>query len=803
MNAPTRAITAATAAAALTLVGFWLPVAPAANAASEAGAAGTVAAADAATQPITIVVTNPGDYADGDTPIPGTLRAAFETVTDESQTIPGDYRVEVPASLGKISITEGLYVTLGPAATSFTLTGDDDSTTVIDFGGADGLYLTPESSLEQVTLSNVAFTNGYAADLGHMQQRTNVSNVTMTDFESFSFGSLVSDSMSDVNIDGAHIDIRTFDARPDPYRFDLSESMLQNAPMIVGLTGTADQAVTVTQSTLRDSSDSPALSLERSDAAAGVSSFEMRDTTVSDNNGGGVVGYFLNHATVTDTMFNGNRGEAALRLQSGINSSEASQFDLQGLIVTDNRTYSAPVTLQGLAKSVSIADSFFSYNSGSAASAGGVHAFLDASVPAADSTFTITNNTFDNNAGAVGGIMVERWLRSSPGAELSIDRTSFSNNEGQEGAGDLSIDGIYAGSTAKITNSTFENGSITDIEAGRAITYGPVLGGTATIENSTIALPQNDSPAIYGARFDADSQFAITHTTLTGGSIEVEGDRGPDLVGTVIDTENEPLRAAVNAGEPNRVESVFITTPATLLPTATVVTSADLALGDLAYNGGSTRTRLPGPDSVLLNAVPNSPLATDQRGISRPQGSAADAGAVEVQGATVALVEDLRVTEGEDAVIEVRRSGTSEAPTVGTARASDDSATAGVDYQEIDGSFRFEPGSDAESVRLVVPTVKRPGKQGDRTFLVRIQDTGAATTVGEPAQITVTIVDTDSGTGPGPKPVPETELPKPKPKPTTQLPNTGAEAGAGIWFAVAFAAILAGGGILLARRRRN
>jgi len=56
--------------------------------------------------------------------------------------------------------------------------------------------------------------------------------------------------------------------------------------------------------------------------------------------------------------------------------------------------------------------------------------------------------------------------------------------------------------------------------------------------------------------------------------------------------------------------------------------AADPLLGPLAANGGPTWTHLPLPGSPALDRAPTCP-ATDQRGVSRPQGSACDAGSVE------------------------------------------------------------------------------------------------------------------------------------------------------------------------------
>ncbi|HEV2780258.1 MAG TPA: choice-of-anchor Q domain-containing protein [Actinophytocola sp.] len=56
-------------------------------------------------------------------------------------------------------------------------------------------------------------------------------------------------------------------------------------------------------------------------------------------------------------------------------------------------------------------------------------------------------------------------------------------------------------------------------------------------------------------------------------------------------------------------------------------------LGALASNGGPTRTRLPAATSSLVDKVTgvNGQLASDQRGVGRPQAAGADIGAVELQ----------------------------------------------------------------------------------------------------------------------------------------------------------------------------
>lgn len=61
--------------------------------------------------------------------------------------------------------------------------------------------------------------------------------------------------------------------------------------------------------------------------------------------------------------------------------------------------------------------------------------------------------------------------------------------------------------------------------------------------------------------------------------------------------------------------------------------TANFALGPVADNGGPVPTMLPGPGSVLIDAIPAAEctIATDARGITRPQGTGCDIGAVELE----------------------------------------------------------------------------------------------------------------------------------------------------------------------------
>jgi hypothetical protein len=67
-----------------------------------------------------------------------------------------------------------------------------------------------------------------------------------------------------------------------------------------------------------------------------------------------------------------------------------------------------------------------------------------------------------------------------------------------------------------------------------------------------------------------------------------------------------------------------------------VTVNANLLLGLLAANGGTTRSHLPQVGSPLIDAVSDCSLAgspaTDQRGAARPVGVACDVGSIEANG---------------------------------------------------------------------------------------------------------------------------------------------------------------------------
>jgi CSLREA domain-containing protein len=211
-------------------------------------------------------------------------------------------------------------------------------------------------------------------------------------------------------------------------------------------------------------------------------------------------------------------------------------------------------------------------------------------------TMYVTNSTIsDNVATAASGFSHGGGVRNN--AVLVITNSTVSGNSGDMGGG------IYNADSGMLTlvHSTVANNSAGNPGAGGGI-YND--GGSMTLEASI--LDGNMSPVI---RTDCFSTLAPT----SGGSNFVGDGTGCSWVagsGDIVGTAAAPLSAG---------------------------------LGALQDNGGPTKTHalLPGPP-VTINTIPAAScmVATDQRGVVRPQGNMCDKGAFELTvPVTVGLVD--------------------------------------------------------------------------------------------------------------------------------------------------------------------
>ncbi len=217
-------------------------------------------------------------------------------------------------------------------------------------------------------------------------------------------------------------------------------------------------------------------------------------------------------------------------------------------------------------------------------------------------TLTVINSSFSgNNAGSGGGI-----VNLSSGV-LTISHSTFSNNSATFGG---AIDN--AGGALTVANSTFSGNSATN--SGGGIYNNP--GSTLTIVNSTFS---GNSASTAGGGIRINGGSATLKNTIIAKSAS-----GGDCIGTLSGTNNNNLieSAASACGLTNGVNGNIVGQDPNLGALTGLPAYFPLTAGSPAINAGD-------------NA---SCAATDQRGVSRPQGGQCDIGAFEMGVVSLPLV---------------------------------------------------------------------------------------------------------------------------------------------------------------------
>ena len=232
---------------------------------------------------------------------------------------------------------------------------------------------------------------------------------------------------------------------------------------------------------------------------------------------------------------------------------------------------------------------------------------------------TINNSTFSNNLAEDGGAAIH-----NNNSSLVIDHSTFANNRGFNGG---AINNNRNG-TFTVTHSTFvENVS----HLGGAI----INSSDGNVSNSTFSRNSSKYPwqstSLGGAIFN-DGTIIINDTTFS----ENIG------IGAIYNRENMTIRNTVlyrgaggqncflNLQEPITSGGHNISSDTSCNFGGTEdLNGIDPLLEQLQDNGGATFTHTLLPDSPAIDSGSSS-LATDQRGIPRPQGSTDDRGAFEV-----------------------------------------------------------------------------------------------------------------------------------------------------------------------------
>ena len=240
-----------------------------------------------------------------------------------------------------------------------------------------------------------------------------------------------------------------------------------------------------------------------------------------------------------------------------------------------------------------------------------------------EATVTLDDSIVSGGNGDSGGGL------SNVGGTMTVRRSLLTDNHAESGGGDSgAIQNTNNGSTG-IGRLTVENSTITGNTARLAggIAQGG-NGGSTLVSYSTIT--GNSS----GPRTDLPSAGGLT---VFDGTVTVRGSIVAENSSVDLATPNcasDPTGAA--GGDPGIITSAGGNIEGGTdcgFGAANDQASTDPQLGALGDNGGPTFTRMPLTTSPALNSTafsfPTCP-ATDQRGVARPQGSACDAGAVEV-----------------------------------------------------------------------------------------------------------------------------------------------------------------------------
>lgn len=227
-----------------------------------------------------------------------------------------------------------------------------------------------------------------------------------------------------------------------------------------------------------------------------------------------------------------------------------------------------------------------------------------------------------------------RIIQNVPEGELTLNRVTIRGGLGTRGAG------IKNTGTLTVKNSTISDNKALAIF--NDVIVAPSLGGGIYAEsgqtiilNSTFSGNEGKGSGILA---QIDGTLTIRHSTFSNNSIIFDtntllafGSITMAMSNSII--ANNDARDSQCFSSTLKDEGYNIVEDGTCISAPTSF-SGDPLLGSLADNGGPTMTHALLPGSPAIDAITDAAactLATDQRGITRPQGSACDIGAYEVE----------------------------------------------------------------------------------------------------------------------------------------------------------------------------
>jgi CSLREA domain-containing protein len=368
---------------------------------------------------------------------------------------------------------------------------------------------------------------------------------------------------------------------------------------------------------------------------ANTGSLDLSGSSVSNNmatlsvGGGGI--YNNNGAlTLSNSQISGNVASNGGGIYNTLGTVAITKSQI--ISNTDSNTGGGIVNVTG---TVTLVQSGISGNN----SAGGDGAGLYNTGTASIVTSTITNNTATggpSHDGNGGGLYNSMGTMTLTGATLSGNTASSGG-------------GIYNRAAATLTNSTVSQNTVTHTGGG---IYSDGVGSQLTLNSSTVST--NTAP--FGGGAYNGSVMAVTNSTIvsnTGGygaginnigTLSVQSSTFVDNANFALGNQysgSAVLTDTILANGVSNCAGLMIASGGYNLEDAdtceftqtTDIVNTNPQLGPLADNGGPTQTMALLPGSPAIDhggTAANGCPATDQRGISRPQGPACDIGAFEV-----------------------------------------------------------------------------------------------------------------------------------------------------------------------------
>jgi|GEM_PF-1716943 len=340
---------------------------------------------------------------------------------------------------------------------------------------------------------------------------------------------------------------------------------------------------------------------------AGTGTSTVTDCAFTGNNaaGGGGGGMYNGSGspTVTGCTFSGNTATGG---GSGM-FNDGSSPSVTDCLFADNATSDVGGGIYNGGGSPSVTGCTFSGNS--AANGGGMCNYSSSSP-------TVTNCTFSGNTATdTGG-----GMHNTEGSTPTVANCTFTGNTAAGSGGG----GMYnAGTgTSTVTGCTFSENSVTNSGGGVFN-----VGRTSSFVNCTFA---NNSAGEGGGVCSSGATTSLVNCTLAGNTA-TNGKGLHNMGGTVTATNCifwNVSDGEISTGGVHTTTVTYSVVQGDYAGTGNVPTNPNL--GAPADNGGTTKTCAISATSSAVNAgTATGAPATDQRGVSRPQGAGVDIGAYE------------------------------------------------------------------------------------------------------------------------------------------------------------------------------